>query len=80
MCEGEGESECLHSLILCVERWDRWFAPNITTCMFGMGTVIHYHYVWEAENESMYKLILCQERRRETRLALINKTSVCVGR
>ena len=35
------------------------FAPSITTCMFGMGTVIHNHCVWEGENQSLHKLILC---------------------
>ena len=35
------------------------FAPSITTCMFGMVTVIHNHCVWEGENQSLHKLILC---------------------
>ena len=59
------------------------FAPSFTTCMVGMGTVIHNYCVWEGENQSLYKLILCGGRyvwERETRLAIIDKMSACVGR
>ena len=57
---GEVESECLHSLILCVGR--RIYCLRLVLLHICLGWGQSFISVCEGENQSLHKLIQCEVR------------------